>query len=143
MTDSRDFHLVAYAVLRRDGRILLARRAGVSYAAGCWGLPGGHVEKGESLAAAAARETCEEVGVHVDPADLRPIGMCRYDDQGIAGVDVFFVADEFRGEPHPVSECDRVSWHLPVDLPLPVVPWLPDALARLLRDGEWFGELLA
>ena len=126
-------------VLRRAGRILLARRRDVGYAAGQWGLPGGHVETGETLAQAAARETREEVGVCLDPALLVPAGMSRYVDQGVSGLDVFFFADSFDGEPTPVAECDRVAWCRPDDLPEPVLPWLPDVLRRL-DQGVWFSE---
>ena len=63
------FHLVSWLILRRaDGRILLGRRAGVSYGDGLWGLPGGHVDDTETLAQAAAREALEEVGVTVKPS---------------------------------------------------------------------------
>ncbi len=42
-----------------------------------WSLPGGGVKKGEPLATAAARELEEEVGITVDPADLKPLGSKR------------------------------------------------------------------
>ena len=39
-------------------------------AQGQWAPPSGYLESGESLEDAAARETFEETGVHVDPAKL-------------------------------------------------------------------------
>ncbi len=137
-----DLHLVAFVVLRRADQILLARRSGVSYADGFWGLPGGHVDPGEPLVVGAARETLEEVGVEVAVEDLVPVGMCRYEQGRSAGVDVFFTASTFTGEPRAVSECDAVQWCRADDLPSPVVPWLPATLRRHLDEGAWFDEML-
>lgn len=44
-----------------DGRLLLMRRAGRDHP-GCWALPGGGIEEGESAEEAARRETLEETG---------------------------------------------------------------------------------
>ena len=64
---------VVNAVFVRDGAVLLARR-GPRRAAypGLWSFPGGHVEPGETLEAALARECIEEIGVA--PTAFRPIG---------------------------------------------------------------------
>jgi 8-oxo-dGTP diphosphatase len=142
VTPTSDFHLVGWLILRRADRVLLARRWGVSYAAGHWALPGGHVEAGETLAEAASREAWEEIGVRTDPGALSPIGMDRYVDGEMAGVDLFFTATEFEGEPRPVAECDQVAWCRLDQLPDPVVPWLPATLQRHLVDGVWFHESL-
>ena len=58
---TRPFVGASIAVLR-DGRVLLAARANEPLR-GVWTLPGGLVEPGETLAAAALRELREEVGV--------------------------------------------------------------------------------
>lgn len=50
------------AVVVRDGRVLLVRRANPPDR-GRWGFPGGRIEPGETLAAAALRELREETGV--------------------------------------------------------------------------------
>ena len=53
------------AVVRDDsGRLLVVRR-GQQPALGCWSIPGGRVEPGESDAEALAREVLEETGLHV------------------------------------------------------------------------------
>ena len=55
---------IVNALLVQDGEILLARRAPHRAAyANCWSFPGGHVEPGEDLDAALAREMEEEIGV--------------------------------------------------------------------------------
>jgi len=46
----------------RDKKLLLGKRKNI-YGAGSWGLPGGHLEYGESMKDAAARELEEETGL--------------------------------------------------------------------------------
>jgi len=54
---------VTCAVMLREGRVLLARRAAGQKNAGMWEFPGGKVEPGESDAACLEREIREEFGV--------------------------------------------------------------------------------
>jgi ADP-ribose pyrophosphatase YjhB (NUDIX family) len=51
------------AVVVEDRCLLLVRRARAP-AAGRWSIPGGRVERGESLAGAVVRELAEETGLH-------------------------------------------------------------------------------
>jgi len=46
----------------KDGKLLLEKRKNV-YGAGTWGLPAGHLEFGEDIEKAAARELEEETGI--------------------------------------------------------------------------------
>jgi len=52
----------ASAAIFRDRAVLLVER-GKGALAGIWSLPGGHIEPGETAAAAALREVGEETGV--------------------------------------------------------------------------------
>lgn len=55
---------IVNALLIRQGQVLLAKRSPRRKAyPGLWSFPGGHVEKGESLAEALVRELREEIGV--------------------------------------------------------------------------------
>jgi 8-oxo-dGTP diphosphatase len=138
---ARTDHLVAWALLRdAEGRVLLSRRAGVSYGDGLWGPPGGHVEDEESLAQAAVRELEEEVGVLADPDALQPLGVTRYADGPHRGTDFFFTVSTWRGEPAPVSECSEVGWFDPLALPSDALPWLASALRVHLVAGTWLDD---
>ncbi|WP_051275834.1 (deoxy)nucleoside triphosphate pyrophosphohydrolase [Marmoricola sp. URHB0036] len=61
--------VVGVAILE-EGRVLAARRARPPALAGLWELPGGKVEAGESLEAAAVREIVEELGCTVEVTGL-------------------------------------------------------------------------
>jgi ADP-ribose pyrophosphatase YjhB (NUDIX family) len=61
--------LAVSAVIFRDGKVLLVRRAR-SPGNGFYSLPGGRVEFGESLHAALTREVDEETGLKIDIVGL-------------------------------------------------------------------------
>jgi 8-oxo-dGTP pyrophosphatase MutT (NUDIX family) len=75
---------VAVFVENAAGAVLLDLRRDC----GLWGLPGGRVETGESVAAAAIRETREETGFEVSVTGLQGIysepvdRIVTYDDNG-------------------------------------------------------------
>lgn len=64
MTTSADRPAVSAAVIIKDGHVLLIERR-VKEGSLSWQFPAGEVEAGESLEAAAVRETSEEVGLTV------------------------------------------------------------------------------
>jgi 8-oxo-dGTP diphosphatase len=61
--------LAVSAVIFRDGKVLLVRRAR-SPAKGFYSLPGGRVEFGETLHAALHREVAEETSLRIEIAEL-------------------------------------------------------------------------
>ncbi|HEX9815194.1 MAG TPA: NUDIX domain-containing protein [Myxococcota bacterium] len=68
-TNPTRVRLTVSAVARREdsnGEILLIQRADNAH----WGLPGGHVEPGESVAQATAREVLEETGFAIEVGRL-------------------------------------------------------------------------
>lgn len=57
------------AVVLRDENVLLVRRGNQPYA-GYWGCPGGKIEPGERIEAAAIRELAEETGVKAEAGQV-------------------------------------------------------------------------
>lgn len=106
---------VSLAVFR-SGKVLLARRTEPPYA-GAFSLPGGHVEAGETLEAAALRELREEVQVearilgfnrHVESIDRDARGKIRHHY-----VIASFVGEWIRGEGLPGPEAGEIIWAEP------------------------------
>lgn len=73
-SDPTELGLSVSAMVWREGELLLMRRSDNGF----WGLPGGFVEIGESVADAACREVAEETGWKVEVGGL--IGV--YSDPG-------------------------------------------------------------
>lgn len=100
-----------HVVLERDGRVLMMRRAGTGFFDGLYSLPGGHMEPGESLAVAGARELLEEVGVEVEPQALTMLGVVhRRSDTN--RIDFFMRAIVWRNEARirEPQKCDDLKW---------------------------------
>ena len=132
----------AYVVLRRGDEVLLQLRRGTGYRDGHWATAAaGHVEAGESVVAAAAREALEEVGVRIAAADLEPLtAMHRTQADGQPvneRVDFFFTCSRWQGEPRrlePHKSAD-LRWFALDALPDPVVPH-ERAVLDLLHSGS-------
>lgn len=75
--------VVAAAVVRREGRVLLTRRMEGSHLAGLWEFPGGKVEDGESPEEALRRECLEECGIEVAVDDILDVTFHRYPSKDV------------------------------------------------------------
>lgn len=104
--------VVAGTIPERDGCILLTRRA-INPSCGKWTFPGGFVDWGEPVTAAAVRETWEETGLRVDLGGL--VGVYSYPGSPI--VIVVYRAAVTGGTLTTCHENDRVEWVAPVDIP--------------------------
>jgi 8-oxo-dGTP diphosphatase len=133
----------AYIVFLRgpaDSReVLLQLRQGTGFMDDHWACAAaGHVERGESVFAAAAREAEEEVAV--TDVVLTPLtAMQRTNNTGLAideRVDYFFACTAWTGEPRIVEpdKCADLRWFGLDSLPTPVVPHELAVLAGV-RDG--------
>ena len=106
--------LAVSAVIFRDGKILLVRRAG-AVGKGFYSVPGGRVEFGESLAAALHREVAEETGLTIEMVDLAGWREVLPSKPGHGHYVVMsFAARWIAGEPVLNDEHDDFKW-LPPD----------------------------
>lgn len=61
---------VTAAVIFKDGKVFIARRAPGENSAGGWEFPGGKVEKGETPQECLKRELYEELGIKTEIGDF-------------------------------------------------------------------------
>lgn len=136
-------YIASYLIIRKDGRIPFVLRANTSWMNGYYGLASGKVEDGESFAQAVIREAKEEIGITIQPENLRQILTChrREADEAMSWVDVVFEATSWEGEavnaePHMHSE---LAWLEPEQLPTNVIPSVRFMLERIAA-GETYCE---
>lgn len=124
--------VVALAVNAGTLHVLLIRRRWEPFA-GMWAFPGGHVDPGETVEAAARRELAEETGIEVD--DLTPVGVYTApgrDPRGRYATAVFTAHLDGMPAPTAADDADAARW-VPVDEAL--AAGLAFDHAQILRDA--------
>jgi ADP-ribose pyrophosphatase YjhB (NUDIX family) len=104
--------IVAATLPVRAGRVALLRRA-IEPALGRWTMPAGYLEMGETVEAAARRETLEEIRVRV--ALTGPPQVYSYLNASV--VTVVYPARVLSGSPRPGPEALEVRWFSPEEIP--------------------------
>jgi len=129
-----DVHLI----LRRADEILLGQRHNTGYADGCWHLPSGHTEDSEPATGALIREAAEEIGVRIDPAEVRFTHLMhhRTNEGRIA---LFFEVTRWSGEivnTEP-DKCTGWHWYPLTALPDQMIPYAAEALHHYVKGGVY------
>ena len=132
----RRSNLVVSAIFRDGDRVLLLKRQNTSYFSGHYCLVNGSVDEGESVVDALVRECREEVGVIVDPDDVR---IYRVSDEYKFNGYIVFVFDVMKwsgdilnNEPDKHSE---IIWADINNLPENIIPAHKAILRNLKVDG--------
>lgn len=136
------FRLYATAILLlvKDDKILLCRRHNTGWEDGNYGLMAGHIDGGESFSQALCREAKEELGITINPVDVRFFHATHHVSNK-EYIYMFFAAEKWQGEPKVCEpdKCDDVRW-FPMDaLPSNVTPNIP-FLVDCYRKGVAYSE---
>lgn len=101
-------HIAAALLIGADDRTLLVRKRGTQ----AFMQPGGKIEAGEPAVAALSRELEEELGLIVDPAQVRYLGSFAAPAANEPGFEVRCELFEVRIEVdvQPAAEIEEVLW---------------------------------
>jgi 8-oxo-dGTP pyrophosphatase MutT (NUDIX family) len=140
------FPVTVHLLFFRDDQVLLLRRFNTGYEDGNYSVPAGHLDGGEPVRVAAAREAEEEIGLRLIPAQIEFAGVIhRMEEATLPGtserVDFFVHVREWTGEPFNAEpdKCDELRWCDPDALPENTIPYVRQAIQNF-RDGLLFEE---
>ncbi|WP_153977526.1 NUDIX hydrolase [Paenibacillus xylanilyticus] len=126
---------VAYALILDDtsSKILMVKNKGNA----SWSLPGGAVEKEETLDQAAIREAKEETGLDVKVQGIIAINECIFEKKQEHAIFFTFRAEVIGGSlelvrPHEISE---IAW-MDVDKAGELMPYYKDGIRSLVEGNE-------
>jgi len=106
---------------------------------GCFSLPAGGLEKGETLSTAAARELKEETGVDAIPSELALAHTMHVWTENRSWIGHYFICREWRGVPF-LAEPDKhaeVSWKNMSDLPEETILYVRQAIEAINADESY------
>lgn len=112
-------HVVVHAIVEKNGSLLLGKRTGDLLESGKWGLPGGFINRDETLEEAVLRELLEETGwkgkvvtlFRINSNPDRP----HEDRQNIA---IEFIVKPLKKIGEGDNESSKVEW-IPIDQLIP------------------------
>lgn len=134
------FPVTVHLFFFRENHVLMLRRFNTGFADGMYSVPAGHLDGGETVIAAAAREAQEEIGVQLE-ADCIQFSHVMHRQDGDERVDFFVHVSEWNGEPYNAEpeKCDDIRWVQVDDLPSNTIPYIRQALKNY-REGIKFDE---
>ena len=119
----------------REDQILLLRRFNTGYRDGEYSVPAGHLDGGETVMSAAAREAMEEVGLTLQADDM-VFSSVMHRIEGDERVDFFVHVRKWLGEPFNAEpdKCDELRWVNIDNLPNNTIPYVKRALHNHLNN---------
>jgi 8-oxo-dGTP pyrophosphatase MutT (NUDIX family) len=126
----------AILIVDQEQRLLLMRRSD----SGCWGPPGGAVEPGERVEAAALRETLEETGLNIARMSLFGVfsGPELYyvypNGDEVYNVTIVYLSHDFSGQVSLNHEHTEWRWFSPREIPAEISPPMIPTIEQFKRS---------
>lgn len=134
MDDRFKLRCAVYVLFIKGNKFLLFRRVNTGWHDGLYGIPGGHLEKGETVLQAAIREAFEETGLTVDSKDLE-LAHIAHRKSHHDYIDLFFKAKKWTGKPRLTEEnkSDKILWANIDNLPEKTSDYMKDAIESIRK----------
>ena len=139
--DRYNLSIAVFVLLLKGDELCMLRRSNTGWMDGCFSLPAGGLEKGETLSTAAARELKEETGVDAIPSELALVHTMHVWTENRSWIGHYFICREWSGVPF-LAEPDKhaeVSWKNMSDLPEETIPYVRQAIEAINAD-ECYSE---
>jgi 8-oxo-dGTP pyrophosphatase MutT (NUDIX family) len=133
-------------LLFRDNKkeTLLQKRKNTGYMDGFWdAAAGGHVEKNESVRAAAIKEAKEEICISVAESDMKFAAVYHdYFENGITYFNFYFEASNYDGKPEigDKQKLEDLRWFPVEELPENIIIQRKIAIENYL-NGKYYGQI--
>ena len=128
------FPVTVHLFFFRENKVLLLRRFNTGFRDGEYSVPAGHLDGGETVIAAAAREAEEEIGVRIDEKDTI-FSSVMHRIEGDERIDFFVHVHKWQGEPFNAEpeKCDHLCWADVDQLPANTIPYVRRAIENHLN----------
>lgn len=128
------FSVTVHLFFFRENKVLLLRRFNTGFRDGEYSVPAGHLDGGETVIAAAAREAEEEIGVRIEATETI-FSSVMHRLEGDERVDFFLHVHKWQGEPFNAEpeKCDDLRWVDMNQLPPNTVPYVRRAIENHLN----------
>ena len=124
---------VAGIILNEEQKILLARRAMDQTYAGKWCIPCGHIEWGEDIRHALAREMQEETGLKIENARIYEV-LSNFHNSEALSVGCWFLC-QAKGDIQAGDDVDCLGWYGYREIQELAFPTDQKILDRLFHEG--------
>ena len=134
-------YVATYLVLKIGEKVLLLRRCNTGYRDGYYSLVGGHLDGGEKVTHCMVREAKEEIGITLNPEDLRVVHVAHRIKPDREYIDMYLLADKWVDDPtiKEPEKCDDLQWSEAGNLPDNTVPEVKEALENIDK-GIFYSE---
>lgn len=104
-----------------------------------YSLVAGHVDEGENFREAMIREAKEEIGIKLEKEELDTTTVMHRQSGDAVYVDIFFVADNWKGEPtnEEPEKCADLKWTERDNLPENTIDYVEKVIEEMEEGMEY------